>query len=101
MRVPELPPGTGQKVGPGEKPSRYEVDTYQIAVPNGDCSVHFLVDRSKAKSEPRTLGCIVNSVLMDGGNDGGKSAVTAAKCLRNALYELRRWYTIMEVTGPF
>ena len=99
MEIIELPLETGQEVGTGERPSKYEVDTYQISVPNGDCSVHFLVDRSKAISDPRTLGCIVKSVLMDGGNDGGKSAVTAANCLRHALYELRRWYTIMETTG--
>ncbi|KAF5681215.1 transcriptional activator srcap [Fusarium heterosporum] len=101
-KVPELPlptiPGTGQD----QDTSRYEVDSYQIAVPNGDCSVHFLVDRSKAKkSNPRTFGCIVRSVLMDGGNDGGKTAVTAAGCLRSALDELRSWYTIMEATGPY
>ncbi|KAF4996972.1 hypothetical protein FGRMN_4190 [Fusarium graminum] len=100
-KVPEFPLPAGPETGPGQETSKYEVDSYQIAVPNGDCSVHFLVDRSKAKdSNPRTFGCIVRSVLMDGGNDGGKTAVTAAGCLRHALDELRSWYTIMEATGP-
>ncbi|KAM0425765.1 hypothetical protein ACHAPT_009015 [Fusarium lateritium] len=64
-----------------------EVDTYQIAVPNGDCSVHLLVERTAVLH-----GQIIKSILMDGGNDGSQSAVNAAAILDESLEVIRARY---------
>jgi hypothetical protein len=71
---------------------QYEVDSYQIAVPNGDCSAHFLVDRNA--STATTLGDICRSILVDGGNDAAQHSNRAANIIKHSLALLSIRYTV-------
>ncbi|KAJ3456206.1 hypothetical protein MRS44_016229 [Fusarium solani] len=75
-------PTSGIEVSQHARPelNAIEVDTYQIAVPNGDCSVHLLVQRTDILQ-----GKILRSILMDGGNDGSASASHAADIIEVSL----------------
>ncbi|UPK95965.1 hypothetical protein LCI18_006900 [Fusarium solani-melongenae] len=77
--------GAFQQAGPDL--NAIEVDTYQIAVPNGDCSVHLLVQRTAFRQ-----GKILKSILMDGGNDGSSSAENAANIIEKSLKMIRARY---------
>lgn len=72
---------------PGPDLNAIEVDTYQIAVPNGDCSVHLTVQRTG-----NLEGKILSSILMDGGNDGLRGAENAAKIIEDSLEMIRARY---------
>ncbi|KAK3984472.1 hypothetical protein QBC44DRAFT_313167 [Cladorrhinum sp. PSN332] len=73
-------------------PAVLEVDSYQIAVPNGDCSVHLLVDRSTWEGQNSNWGTIKKSILMDGGNDGRGRTSGTARILQRAIRLIRSKY---------
>lgn len=61
----------------------YGVDSYQIPVPSGDCSIHFLVERhsvaesGKEKKKP----CIEVAILVDGGEPAGPACTAIVETL--------------------
>ncbi|RAO68272.1 uncharacterized protein BHQ10_004284 [Talaromyces amestolkiae] len=94
---------------------RYVVESFQIPVPGGDCSIHLLLEdspesnsdywqerlhvkhtyetiRKVAGPEPR--GKVVSAVLVDGGHDGGTkfSGEHAADAIKVALEELEKTF---------
>ncbi|CAH0055541.1 unnamed protein product [Clonostachys solani] len=73
-----------------------EVDSYQIAVPNGDCSIHLLVQRPPdydyQSDRQKPAGTILRAVLMDGGNSGGRGVKTCAEILARAIKIIRSHY---------
>ena len=74
--------------GPSNELPSYEVLTYQIPVPLGDCSVHVLLQR----------GEVMKSFIMDGGkNDGPKEK--AVDKIKSALAFIRKDLTEMNVAN--
>ncbi|VUC31600.1 unnamed protein product [Clonostachys rosea] len=70
-----------------------EVDSYQIAVPNGDCSIHLLVQRPpNFHNRKQPAGTILRAVLMDGGNSGGSGVKACAKIIERAIRIIRSHY---------
>lgn len=63
--------------------SPWQVHSYQVPVPLGDCSFHFLVDTSNSKRDINT------AILVDGGRDHD----AAAKVIRDTVVTLTPNYT--------
>lgn len=88
---------------PSYDAGKYAVDSYQIAVRNGDCSIHLLVERPKNGCRTETgfnhsvRGTILNAILMDGGNDGwgGSSGKTGAH-LKSVITQISKDYLQLE-----
>jgi hypothetical protein len=78
--------------------SKIEVDTYQIAVPNGDCSIHLLVQRWESGSVesncPGPCGLIHRAILVDGGNAGipSKYGIMASWIIRMTIDKIQQDY---------
>lgn len=99
------PPTTPIILKEGDQPtqpyiaaSAIEVDTYQIAVPNGDCSIHLLVQRWKPESingdYPGSRGLIHRALLVDGGNAGipSKYGIMASWIIRMTIDKIQQDY---------
>ena len=72
-----------------EEKWEYGVDSYQVLVPTGDCSIHFLVQRQSGaevgkEEKPR----IEVAILVD----GGKAAKPACKAIIETLKTLKGVY---------
>ncbi|KAL3459169.1 hypothetical protein BJX64DRAFT_291422 [Aspergillus heterothallicus] len=72
------------------------VDTYQVAVPKGDCSIHLLVRRWKdpPKDGRARRGVIQRAILVDGGNSHYVSGygILASAVLRGTIAAIEQDY---------
>ena len=74
--------------------ARFEVHTYQVPVPSGDCAILLLVDNYRGQ-HGRVL--VEKAVLVDGGHDGGHGVFghNAAARIRDTVGNLTQQYTFM------
>jgi hypothetical protein len=71
---------------------KIEVDTYQVAVDNGDCSIHLLVLRPTSGRRYGPRGTILRAILMDGGNSSTVSGVDASTSIRATIEDIEDLY---------
>ena len=60
-------------------PESWHIDSYQVPVPTGDCSIHLLVDVSGTGNQ--TANTIERSIIVDGGEEAG----AASKAIQDAV----------------
>ena len=67
-------------------PAEWRIDSYQVPVPTGDCSLHLLVSVSKEGDEVKNF--IERSIIVDSGED----AEAASIAIENTIQALNRKY---------
>ncbi|KAJ5725997.1 uncharacterized protein N7483_007354 [Penicillium malachiteum] len=97
----------------------YVVESFQIAVPGGDCSIHLLINKNdtdfwtrniqpnssnqslRQLVDANTREGLISAVLVDGGYDGGAkwTGVRAANAIRDALEDLTATYGEIKFTS--
>ena len=101
----EMYPGQNSKQY-GERPDdvqyEYAVDTYQVGVPNGDCSIHLQVQRGNGGGGIERTGAhrgnIVKAILVDGGSDWAGNSDKAKEILEESIREIQQDYRLQETT---
>ncbi|KAI3326739.1 hypothetical protein HD806DRAFT_416527 [Xylariaceae sp. AK1471] len=79
---------------PGERHKEYRVENWQIPVPIGDASAHFLLDITDVGLSKGRLPLVVSAFFMDGGDDAITTSgrVTAVSLIERALLAFDRRY---------
>lgn len=74
------------------KSDAFYVETIQVGVPNGDCSIHLLLQRGM-----RDKSVVERAVLIDGGNDGcmrHAGGNKASRAIELAMLDISKMYEL-------